>query len=386
MKEVYLDYNSTTPLSTEARIAMEPFLTGTYGNASSLHRAGQSARHAVETARERLAAAIGAVPGDITFTSGGTESNNLAIKGLARERLGHGKRHLVIGATEHLSVLDAARDLQRQEKFDLTEVPARADGRIDPADFSKALREDTALVSVMQVNNETGAIQPVAEIARLARERGVPVHCDMVQSLGKIPVNIAAAGCDLATFTAHKIYGPKGAGALWARRGLKLRALVHGGSQEKNTRPGTENVAAIAGFGRAAELAAASVGSESAALAPLRELLWEELARRAGGVRRNGEAKHCVAQTLNVSFEDVDGTALAMNLDLAGIYVSTGSACTAGTAQPSHVLLAMGLDEKLARGAVRFSLGRFTEEADIRRVAETAAAIVGRLRKTAKTC
>ncbi len=379
--EAYLDYNATTPLDPLVAEEMRPFLSGEFGNASSFHKKGQAARNAVELARERIADFLEIEPGDLIFTSGGTEADNLALKGtLERQASTTNRRHLVVSTIEHQAVLHPAQTLEKNG-FKVSYVPVTGDGLVDLDALKSVVTDETALVSIMHANNETGVIQPIEEIARIAHAKGALFHTDAVQSFGKIPINIEKTGIDLMTISAHKICGPKGAGALYIRKGLKIKAALHGGHQEKNIRPGTENVAAIAGFGRAAELAAKNQKEESAGVLRLRDKLFSGLKESISGIQLNGDLGKRVTNTLNISFEGLDGETLLMNLDLKNIYVSTGSACTAGSVEPSHVLIAMGLSDKLARAAIRFSLGRFTTEREIDYALAEIPSIVERLRK-----
>ncbi len=380
--EAYLDYNSTTPIDPRVLEAMRPYLSSEFGNASSFHRKGQAARHAIEAARERVAEVLEVEPGDIVFTSGGTEADNLAVRGALMARLTE-RRHVVVSAIEHPAVLDAARHLSKRGCA-LSLIPAGEDGMARLDELEKVVTEETALVGVMHVNNETGVIQPVERAARIAHAKGALFHVDAVQSFGKIPVRPESLGADLLAVSAHKICGPKGAGALYIRKGVKIEALLHGGHQEKNVRPGTENVAAIVGFGKAVELFAEH-DKEAARVLKLRDKLESGLRQAVSGFCVNGDPSNRVYNTLNVSFSGLDGETLLMNFDLKGICVSTGSACTAGSVEPSHVLTAMGLSESLARAAVRFSVGRFTTEEEIDYVLKEIPPIVERLRK-AKTC
>ena len=382
MKTVYLDYNATSPVLEEVAREMAPYLSDRFANPSSVHRAGQEARHAVEEARERIAAAMGVKPREMIFTSGGTEANNLALKGAMRHEAERGRRHIAVSRIEHSSVVGAAEALAREEGMEVGWVSASADGKVSPDAVRAALRPDTALVSVMHANNETGVLQPIQEIARLARERGILFHTDAVQAFGKVPFRPAEWGCDLASVSAHKIGGPKGAGALFCRSGVSLRALWHGGFQEKNLRPGTENVGAFVGFGKAAELALRDREEEARRLMKLRQTLERGLEEEVGGVSVNGTGPF-LPQTLNAAFAGIEGTALAMNLDLEGLAVSTGSACAAGSVEPSHVLLAMGLGPETAKSSLRFSFGRFTTEEEIRFAVRAVARVAGRLRKSA---
>ncbi|MBI4432837.1 MAG: cysteine desulfurase [Candidatus Omnitrophica bacterium] len=377
--EAYLDYNSTTPVDARVFEAMKPFFFEQFGNASSFHQKGQATRHAIDQSRERLADFLDVEPGDIVFTSGGTEADNLALKGAMEERA-PGRDHLVVSAIEHQAILHAAQYLSKKG-VKVTVVPVDAQGIVRADELEKAITDRTALVSIMHANNEVGTIQPIGEIAALAHRHGAWFHTDAVQSFGKIPIDIEGMGIDLLSVSAHKIYGPKGIGALYVRKGVKLKAVTHGGHQEKNMRPGTENVAGIVGFGKAVELVAAEYAGDMKRVGVLRDKLENGFKSAVGNVQVNGDPQRRVANTLNMSFEGLDGETLLMNLDLKKIYVSTGSACTAGSVEPSHVLIAMGLPEKLARAAIRFSLGRFTTEEEIDFVLKEIPGIVERLRK-----
>jgi len=364
---IYLDHNATTPLCTEAREAMLPWLTDLTGNPSSIHEPGRRARAAVDDARDRIASLLGARPHEIVFTSGGTESCNLGIIGLARRHRTAKKCHLVTAATEHHAVLNTMRVLADREGFLLTEVPVDRRGLIDPNEFALALRDDTLLVSVMVANNETGVIQPISELASLCQMRGILFHTDAVQSFGKIHCHPHEIGVDAFSTTAHKYYGPQGAGFLWIRSGVSIDPILHGGFHENERRPGTENVAAIAGMAVAAELAVGEVllGEESRRQAGMRERLWDGIASVHPTAVRNAAGAPVLANTLNVSFPDCDGETLLMALDLEGISASSGSACMVGSINLSHVLVAMGVIESKAHAAIRFSLGSNTLEAEI---------------------
>ena len=358
----YMDYNATTPLAAEAREAMLPWLGEGFGNPSSIHAEGRLARAAVDDARECIAALLGARPHEIVFTSGGTESCNLGVLGLARAARRHG-RHIITQKTEHHAVLHACGQLAG-EGFDVTWLEVDTDGLVDPGALEAAIRPDTILVSVMHANNETGTIQPVEELARVCATHGIAFHTDAIQSFGKLPVSLEA-GFTAASFAAHKFYGPKGAGFLWVRSGHSIERIGHGGSHENARRPGTENVPAIVGMAVAAEMASASMESEARRLAPMREDLWEKIANIAPDAVRNGSPATTLPNTLSVSFPGCDGEALIIGLDLEGISVSSGSACMVGTMQASHVVLAMGADARTAAATVRFSLGRRTTDNDI---------------------
>ena len=386
MTRLYLDHNATTPLCPEALEAMLPLLSGEGGNPSSIHAAGRDARAALDEARDRLAALLGARPGELIFTGGGTEADNLALIGLARRRVRSGVacHHVIVSQVEHHAVLNAADFLEREAGFTVTRLPVDGCGRIRPAELRAAITPDTAAVSLMAANNETGTVQPLAEFAAICREAGVPFHTDLVQGFGKLPVRVDAEGApDALSIAAHKFYGPKGVGALWLRTGVALEPVSFGGAQENGRRPGTENVAAIAGMAAAAEAAVRGMAAETARLAPLRDRLWEGIAALYPAAVRNGAWQEAggqcaqLANTLNVSFPGLDGETLLIRCDLEGLCVSGGSACMAGAPQPSHVLLAMGVPEAVARASLRFSLGRST-------TAETVSAALERLARVLK--
>ena len=361
MRRVYLDHNATTPLDPRVFDTMAPVLRDTFGNASSLHWYGQQARAAVDQARAEVAALLHATPAEIVFTSGGTEADNLALRGIAGQAR-EPRRKVLYSATEHHAVLHTARALA-EEGWPVEAVRVGEDGRIDLEDLAARLDDRTAVVAVMLANNETGTVQPLGEVVRLAREHGALVHCDAVQAAGKVPLDVRALDVDTLAVSAHKMYGPKGVGALYVKRNTRMRAWVRGGSQERNRRAGTENVAGIVGLGRAAALAGAELPDEAPRIASLRDALEERLTSEAGA-RRNGEGPR-VPNTANLSFEGVDAESLLMALDLAGVAVSTGAACAAGAVEPSHVLRAMGLRPERVQGSIRFSLGRSTTAEDV---------------------
>jgi cysteine desulfurase len=358
---IYLDHNATTPLAPAALEAMRPYLEEFHGNPSSIHGAGREARAAIDDSRDRLAALLRCRPHEIIFTGGGTESNNLALLGLARAHASRGK-HLITCATEHHAVLHPLDHLQKREGFQLTVLGVDSRGLLDPADVRRALTPATTLVSVMTANNETGVRQPVAEIAMICREHGVLFHTDAIQSFGKEPLNCNADALSLA---AHKFHGPKGVGVLVLRGGISVERIAFGGSHESERRPGTENVAGIVGMARAAELAAIGIEAEAARQVQLREQLWEGIRAASPAAIRNSDPALSLANTLNVSFPGLDGESVLINLDLAGICASSGSACMVGSIQPSHVLLAMGVPRELAQATVRFSLGKGTTPEEI---------------------
>ncbi|MFA5206625.1 MAG: cysteine desulfurase family protein, partial [Lentisphaeria bacterium] len=346
---IYLDGNATTPPDPAVVEAMTECLRQSWGNPSSLHLAGQAARGTLERSRRRVAQLIGAQPDEIVFTSGGTEADNQVLAGWTSAG---GPRHVVTTAIEHQALLAPCQRLEAAGGR-VTRVPAGRDGVVDPAAVAAALAPDTALVSVMLANNETGVLQPVAEIARLAHARGIPVHTDAVQAVGRLPVDVVALGVDCLSLSAHKFHGPKGVGALFARRGAALAPLLVGGHQESRRRAGTENLPGIAGLGRACELALARLAEDPPRLAALRDRLQQLLSDACPGLVVNGGGVPRLANTLNVSFPGVDAQALAMNLDLLGFCVSTGSACATASREPSHVLTAMGCGPELAAGALR---------------------------------
>ncbi len=374
---IYLDHNATTPLDRRVLDAMLPFLRDDFGNPSSLHWYGQRARGAVEEARAQVAGLVGARPAEVVFTSGGSESDNAALRGAcAKARPPRGG--IVCTAIEHHAVLNTAKAL-RDEGRPLAVVRVGEGGAVDPEELAASVGDATLLVSVMLANNETGVLQPVGEAARLAHAKGALVHCDAVQGAGKVEVDVSALDVDLLTLSAHKIYGPKGVGCLYVRRGTPLAALVRGGGQERNRRAGTENVAAIVGFGVAAALARESLLEDAARVGALRDRLEARLLAIPGALR-NGEGPR-VPNTANLSFERVEAEDLLIALDLEGIAVSTGAACAAGGIEPSHVLRAMGLPPERVQSSLRFSLGRTTTEADVDRAADIVTAVVARQRK-----
>jgi len=386
--EIYADHAATTPAAPEVIAAMEPFLGPRFGNPSSVHRRGEEARDAIEAARAQVASLIGATPEELVFTASGSEANNLALMGsleaggarAPRTGTSLPRQRIVISAIEHLSVLETARALA-EAGHELTVVPVGADGIADPVRFARALGPDVALVSVMLVNNEIGTIQPVAETARLAREAGALVHCDAVQAAGKLPLDVAALGVDLLTLAGHKFHGPLGAAALYVRRRVRVAPQVHGGHQERSRRAGTENLPAIVGLGAAAERARRALAEGvPARVAALGERLLEGLLRQVPSARLNGDRTRRLGGLVNVCFEGVDGEAVLHELDRAGITVSTGSACSAASPGPSHVLTALGLRPEDAHASVRFSLGEGTDGSDVDRIVTTTAAVVERLR------
>jgi cysteine desulfurase len=374
---IYMDCAATTPVREEVRLALVEATERVYGNPSSIHTTGQEAKRVLEESREQIAEFIGARPGELIFTSGGTESDNLAVSGAVLANDDRGS-HIVTGAIEHHAVLNCCRALE-EEGYELTVVGAGADGLVDPDEVERAIRPDTVLVSIMTANNETGALQPVAEIGAIAKERGVLFHTDAVQALGKVAIDVDAMNADLVSLSAHKIYGPKGVGGLFVRKGTMLKPLAYGGHHERALRPGTENVPGIAAFAQAAQLAVSEMAASVPRVAALRDRLWEGISTSIPSATRNGSVYRCLPNILNVSFAAIDGEALLLNLDLLGIAMSTGSACTAGAAGPSHVLEAMGIEPRLAQSSVRFSLGRDNTAAEVERVLAVLPDIVKRL-------
>ncbi len=379
MKRIYLDHSATTPVDLEVAALMMTYYTEKYGNPSSVHSFGREARQALEEARRQVAELIGATPQEITFTSGGTEADNLAIIGTAEAMSKKGK-HLITSSVEHHAVLETCEFLAKNG-FELTILPVDAEGIVSVEDVRMAIRPDTILISVMHANNEVGAIQPIVEIGQLAKEHSITFHVDAVQTLGKIPINVKDMNIDLLTVSSHKIYGPKGVGALYVRKGVRLAPRAHGGSQEKKRRSGTENTPGIIGFGKACELIGKRMDKEDARQIILRDKLMNGIIERIKYVKVNGPlGEKRLANNVNVSIRFVEGESLLLSLDMLGIAASSGSACTSGSLDPSHVLLAMGLVHEIAHGSLRFSLGSQNTEEEIDYVLEQLPKIVERLR------
>jgi cysteine desulfurase len=377
MKKVYVDYAATTPVDPRVVEAMAPYFTDRFGNASSVHQFGQDAREGVDVARAVVAGMTGAKPQEIVFTSGATEADNFAVIGAAYANEARG-RHIVTTAVEHHAVLEPCRFLESRG-YEVTYVPVDHYGMVDSGEVIRALREDTILVSVMHANNEIGTLEPVAEIGRAVRERGVLMHTDAAQSVGLLLLRVDDLSVDLLSMSAHKRYGPKGVGALYIRTGTRLSRIQHGGSHERNRRAGTEAVPLIVGFGAALELAAAGMDAEAARLRALRDRLRDGL-RRLDGVHDNGHPDRRLPGTVNVSFEGTDSESLLMALDFQGVAASSGSACTSGSLEPSHVLQAIGLPPDVAAGTIRLTLGRWTTDADVDYLLEVIPRIVSDLR------
>lgn len=384
MRKIYLDHTATTPLDDRVLEAMRPYFTVFFGNASSAHSYGREAKAALEGARSTVARAMGAESGELFFTSGGTESDNFAIRGVAHSGRRKGKNHVVTTAAEHHAVLDTCKALV-QDGFEVTVLPVDGNGAVGIEDLLAALTPRTSLVSLMHANNEVGTIADLKGLVAAVHERGALMHTDAVQTLGKIPLNVNELGVDLATVTAHKLYGPKGIGALYIRRGAEIDPLLHGGGQERGRRPGTENVALAVGFARAVELAVAGMKEESDRLRALRDLLEQRILTLFTDVLVNGDPERRLPHILNISFDSrkisLEGDMLLMNMDLHGIAASSGSACTSGSVQPSHVLLAMGRTGETAKATLRFSFGRSNSEADVEYVAETLLEVVNQMKR-----
>ena len=376
-RRVYLDHNASTAVHPEVLEAMLPYFSDQFGNPSSIHGFGREARDGVEAARERVAHFLRVGKDEIVFTSGGTESDNAAVKGIAAAR---GRGHIVTSAVEHHAVL---RSVQALEKggFEATYVPVDGHGMVDPDDVRRALRPDTIVVSIMHANSEVGTIQPVGAIGRLTREREIPFHVDAVQTFGKLPLDLDALGIDLLSFSSHKIYGPKGIAGLYIRKGTKMASVQHGGEHERRRRAGTENVPGIIGLGKAVEVRARDMAAEEIRVRALRDRLWAGLERRVPEIRLNGHPTERLPGTCNVCFRHIESESIVLGLDLKGVAVSAGSACTSGSIEPSHVLVAMGLPLDWAMGAVRCSLGRTTTAEDVDYVLDCVEPLAGKLRE-----
>lgn len=378
MKKIYLDNNATTPVREEVLEAMFDIYRGVPGNPSSIHFFGREARKYIEESRQKVADAIGAQPSEIVFTGGGTEADNMAIRGTAFALKKKGN-HIITQATEHHAVLHTCRFLEKRG-FDVTYLPVNRDGLVDPAQLAEAIRPETILITIMMANNETGVIQQIEEIGELARARRVTFHTDAIQALGKIPLSVDRLKTDLISFSAHKVYGPKGVGALYIRQGTRLQQLTYGGHHERGKRPGTENVAGIVGFGKACELAVSDLIKEADHLRLLRDRLCSDISEKISHVKLNGAPGRRLPNTLNMSFEFVEGEGILLGLEMEGIAAASGSACTSGILEPSHVLSAMGVPAALAQGSIRFSLGRENTLEDIEYTVEALIPIVKRLR------
>jgi len=385
IQHIYLDYSATTPLDPEVSVVITAHLKDTFGNASSVHAYGRKAKVLLEESREVIAKSIAAHPSEIFFTSGGTEADNHALIGAAfAQKRDFGKDHIIVSAVEHHAVLDTVEYLQ-QHGFAISYIPVDSNGRIIVEKLEALIRTGTGIISVMHANNEVGTLQPIIEVAEVARQHGVILHSDTVQTYGKIPIDVREMQVDMLSLSSHKIYGPKGAGAIYIRKGVNIDALFHGGAQERNNRAGTENVPFIAGFAKAVELSQQQISSAHSHAAALRNALKEKICAGQEGVVINGDEKNCLPHILSVSLDseiyDVEGESLLLNMDLQGVAVSSGSACTSGSVQPSHVLLAMGCDKKTAKSTIRFSYGKLTALSEIEKAAEIFCSIVQSLPK-----
>jgi cysteine desulfurase len=378
MRRIYLDYAATTPTDPEVVKAMLPYFGDSFGNPSSAHSLGQEAREAIETARNKVASLLGANPAEIVFTGGGTESDNFAIKGIAYANRNRGN-HIITSSIEHHAVTEPCHFLEKQG-FEVTVLPVDRDGRVDPDAVDKAITDRTILISIMHANNEIGTIQPIAAIGKIARDRGTYLHTDAVQTFGHIPFTVDDLDVSLLSLSAHKLYGPKGVGALYIRKGTRIVPFMHGGEQESKRRASTHNVPGIVGLSRAVEVAQERMEEETKTQTRLRDRLIGGILERIERSRLNGHPTERLPNNVNVSVEFVEGESMLLSLDMEGIACSTGSACSSGSLDPSHVLLAIGLSHQMAHGSLRFSLGRYTEEKDIDRVLEVLPSVVERLR------
>jgi len=381
-KTIYMDHAATTAVDPRVIEAMRPYFTELFGNPATMYGLGRDCEKAIESARITIAKAINAAPEEIYFTSGGTESDNWAIEGVAYANEKKG-RHIIASAIEHHAVLETCQ-LMKNRGWDVTVLPVSNTGFVDPADVEKAIRPDTILVTIMHANNEIGSIEPIAEIARITRSKGVIFHSDTVQTIGKIPVDVKALDVDITSASAHKFYGPKGVGFSYIRKGTRIEAFARGGGQERNRRAGTHNVPGIVGMGKAIELASESF-AEGSRLHKLAETLWEGLSDAIVDVHRNSPSENCLPGFLNIVVEGIEGEAMLLRLDAKGVCVSSGSACTTGSLEPSHVLLAIGLPAEVAHGSIRFTLGRENTEDEVRYVVKEFPGIISILRQMSPT-
>jgi cysteine desulfurase len=379
-KAIYLDHASTTPTDPAVVEAMLPYFSEDYGNPSTVYSLGLSAASAVQQARESIAGIIGAEADEIYFTSGGTESDNWAIFGTADAQEKKG-RHLITSTIEHHAVLETVEFLEKKRGYEVTRIPVDSGGRVDPEDVRKAIRPDTVLVSVMHGNNEVGTIEPIAEIGKITREAGVLLHSDMVQTAGKMPLNIGDLNVDMLSMSGHKFYGPKGVGLMYVRKRARITPLLHGGAQERNRRAGTLNVPAIVGMAKALELCQERMAEDAIREAELRDRLWTGLSSNIQAIYLNGSMEHRLPNNLNVRLDGIEGESMILMLDMEGICVSSGSACTTGSLEPSHVLLGLGIPQELAHGSLRVTLGRSTTTKDIDHFIKVFPPIVARLRE-----
>ena len=380
MKQIYLDHNATTPVDPEVVEAMVPYLRDGFGNASSVHSYGRDAKVALENARELIASVINCDPSELYFTSGGTESDNMAILGTAAKFRGK-KNHVIVGAAEHHAVLEPAEYLAHAEGFKLDLLPVDSEGFHSVDKLSDLVTNQTAIVSLMLANNETGTIQDITSLAKVAHEKDILFHTDAVQAVGKVSVDVKAMDVDMASITAHKIYGPKGIGAMYIKAGVKVLPLFYGGAHEKKRRPGTENVAGVVGFAKALEIAMKRQDEDFKSMTNLADHFIDGVTAAIPDVTLNGPRKNRIPQTTNLSFKGVEGESIVLALDLKGIACSSGSACTAGATEPSHVLKAMSIDPVLSQGAIRFSMGRSTTKDELDHVISVLPDVIGRLRE-----
>ncbi len=378
MKQIYLDYAATTPADPAVVQAMLPYFHDAFGNPSAIYSYGQEAKNAVEEARAKVARLIGARDDEIVFTGSGTEADNFALKGVAFANKSKGN-HIITSSIEHHAVLESCKFLGKMD-FKITYLPVDSYGMVDPQDVKKAITGKTILISVMHANNEIGTIQPISEISKVAKEAGVYFHTDAVQTAGHIPADVKELGVDLLAMSAHKLYGPKGVGLLYIKKGTKIMPFLNGGAQERGRRASTENVPGIVGFGKAAELAGQEINSEAARITRLRDKLITGFQKNMDHIRLNGHPVQRLPNNVNISVEFVEGEAMCLNMDMSGICISTGSACSSTSLEASHVLLAIGLDPVKAHGSLRFTLGKWTTEEEIDKVLETLPRIVGKLR------
>lgn len=379
MKRIYLDYAATTPCDPQVLKAMEPYFFEKFGNPSSIHSFGQEAKGAIEEAREKLASFLGAKADEIIFTSGGTESNNFAVQGVAYAQANKGN-HIITTAIEHHAITETCKFLEKRG-FKVTYVGVDKNGLVSPADIKKAITDKTILVSVMHANNEIGTIQPIAEIGKIAKELNIYFHTDAIQTTGHIPTNVNDLNIDLLSLSAHKFYGPKGVGALYVRKGTRIERFLHGGDQEKGRRASTHNTPGIVGLGKAIELCLDKMQDEAEFQMRLRDRLIKEIQEKISDVYLNGHPQQRLPNNVNVSIKYIEGESILLNLDMLGIAASTGSACTSTSLEPSHVLLAIGLPHEIAHGSLRLTLGRWTKEEDVSYLLEHLPAVVEKLRQ-----
>lgn len=378
MKRIYMDYAATTPVDHRVVEAMSPFFNERFGNPSSIHSFGQDALEAIECARKSVAVVLGADMPEIVFTSGGTEADNAAIQGVCHALKEKGN-HIITSSIEHHAVLRCCEFMETQG-FEVTYLPVSTDGFVDPEDFKKTITEKTVLISIMHANNEIGTVQPIREIGTIAKQRSIIFHTDAVQTFGHLDISVEEMGIDLLSISAHKLYGPKGIGALYIKKGIPFTPLIHGGGQEGGRRSSTHNVPGIVGLGRAAEIAGEEMSAEGKRVSSLRDRLLNRIQERIEGVHLNGHRIQRLPNNINMTIENVEGEAVLMNLDLEGIAVSSGSACSSGSEEPSHVLTALGLSMSLARGSLRITLGRYTTEEEVDHVVEVLTGVVHHLR------